>query len=247
MQQTFDDLYNEHQRQAGRAVLGFVLRAFIETALGVAQEHLLLVSAGGVIRAVQTLGISALISFLLVLPLMLMQLINRRGLNEEFPLVLFIGFWLAPFAIGLMLLPIARAWRRGTHRRPNGRTAHTSTLLTNPVSSAAISLGLLLFTLMQVWLSAVGWAPLARLLNGPNPEVAYLPGQLITFGFGLLPLAAGVVASRPIVHTLRAGGSLVAHPFHLILVLGLASLLAVGFGLLLVDQWPCFVGVPNCD
>jgi hypothetical protein len=40
---------------------------------------------------------------------------------------------------------------------------------------------------------------------------------------------------------------LFAHPLHLVIVLVLSSLNAVGFVFMVVDQWPCFLGVPNCD
>jgi hypothetical protein len=60
-------------------------------------------------------------------------------------------------------------------------------------------------------------------------------------------MAAGMVAGRPIVHTLRAGGSLFAHPIHLIIVVVILTLLAFSWGSWVIDQWPCFMGVPNCD
>jgi hypothetical protein len=63
----------------------------------------------------------------------------------------------------------------------------------------------------------------------------------------LLPIAAGIIASRPIVNTLRTGGSLFAHPIHLLIVVAISILFAVGIISLIVDQWPCFIGVPNCD
>ena len=96
-------------------------------------------------------------------------------------------------------------------------------------------------------LDTVGWLSLDRLFNGPNSEVAYLPGQVISLGLILLPIAAGIIAGGPIVSTLRAGGSLFVHPIHLIIVVVISVLFAAGVVSLIVDQWPCFVGVPNCD
>jgi hypothetical protein len=88
---------------------------------------------------------------------------------------------------------------------------------------------------------------LDRLFNGPNPEVPYPPGQIIALGFFAIPVAAGIIAGRPIVRTLRTGGSLFAHPIHLIIVALILSTFVIGFASFLIDQWPCFMGVPNCD
>jgi hypothetical protein len=106
-----------------------------------------------------------------------------------------------------------------------------------------------LFPFILSWLDSLSWVPLDlnRLFNGPNPEVPYPPGQIIALGFFVIPVAAGIIAGLPIVHTLRAGGSLFAHPIHLIVVALILSTFVIGFASLLIDQWPCFIGVPNCD
>ena len=75
----------------------------------------------------------------------------------------------------------------------------------------------------------------------------YLPGQILSFSLILFPIAAGIIAGGPIVRTLLAGGRLFAHPFHLIIVVVISFLFAAGLVGLIVDQWPCFMGVPNCD
>jgi uncharacterized transporter YbjL len=96
-------------------------------------------------------------------------------------------------------------------------------------------------------LDSIGWLSLDRLFNGPNPEVAYLPGQILFLSLILFPVAAGIIAGRPIVSTLRAGGGLFAHPLPLVIVVVISFLFAAGLVSLIVDQWPCFLGVPNCD
>jgi hypothetical protein len=58
---------------------------------------------------------------------------------------------------------------------------------------------------------------------------------------------AGIIAGVPIVNTLRAGGSLFAHPIHLIIVVVISFLFAAGIVSLIADQWPCFMGVQFCD
>ena len=189
---------------------------------------------------------SALVGLLLVLPLMTMQFVNRRHRNADFPIMLFLGMWLFVFAISLNLLPIVRAWRTGTPATPTRPATESTALLATPWSTAVMSILLLVFSIMSIALRNE-WEPLRLLFHGPNPDVDYLPGQIISFCLGLIPVAAGIIAGGPIVNTLRAGGKLFAHPFHLVIVSTLSLFFTVGFVFMLVDQWPCFLGVPNCD
>jgi hypothetical protein len=122
-----------------------------------------------------------------------------------------------------------------------------NTFLTNPWQAAIISVILFLSPGILPLLDSVGWLQLDRLFNGPNPEVAYLPGMFLSLGLFLLPVAAGIIAGRPIVSTLQAGGSLFTHPINLIIVIFILSTFAIGLAGLMIDQWPCFIGIPNCD
>jgi hypothetical protein len=247
MEQTFADLYNE-KRQTKKEKFGFVAWTFVETALGIFREHLLLISPGDNMQTkLQTLGSSALISLLLILPFMTMEVVNRRNLHEEFPFILFFVLWLNLFAISLILLPIVRGRRTANHGMANLVPAQRNTLLTNPRSALVIGVVLFLFPVILSLLDSLGWLSLDRLFNGPNPEGTYFPGQLISLGLILFPVAAGIIARGPIVSTVRAGGSLFAHPLHLLVVVVISFLFAAGVVGLIVDQWPCFLGVPNCD
>ena len=247
MQQTFQDLWNE-KRQTKKGLFGFVLWIFIEAAIGIFREHLLLISPGDVMQTVlKASGSSALIGFLLILPFMIMEVVNRRNFNEDFPFMLFFVLWLNLFAISLILLPIVRGRRTGSHDMVNPVPAQKNTLLTNPRSAAMISIALFLAPGILPLLNSVGWLSVDRLFNGPNPEVAYLPGQIMSLSLILFPIAAGIIAGGPIIRTLRAGGSLFAYPIHLIIVIVISFLFAAGAIGLIADQWPCFVGVPNCD
>jgi len=247
MEQTFQDLWNEKQ-QTKKELFGFVIWTFVETAIGIFREHLLLISSGGIMQTVlKTIGSPALISLLLILPLMIMEVVNRRNFNEDFPIMLFFVMWLNLLAVSLILLPIVLDRRTGKHDMANPVPAQGNTLLTNPRSTAIISVILFLSPGILPLLDSLGWLSTDRLFNGPNPEVAYLPGMFISLGLILFPIAAGIVAGRPIVSTLRAGGSLFAHPLHLIIVVVISFLFAAGVVSLIIDQWPCFIGVPNCD
>jgi hypothetical protein len=106
MEQTFQDLWNE-KRQTKEELFSFVLWTFIENAIGIFRERLLLIAEGDIMQTVlRTLGSSTVISFLLILPFMIMEVVNRRNFNEEFPIFLFFFMWLNMFAISLILLPI---------------------------------------------------------------------------------------------------------------------------------------------
>ena len=252
MEQTFNDLCNE-RRQTEKELFGFILWTFIETTMGIFREHLLLISPGDIMQTtLQTLGSSALISLLLILPFMIMEVVNRRNFNEDFPFALFFGLWLSLFAISLILLPIVRARRTGKHDMANPVPTQGNTLLTNPKSALTTSVVLILSIVVLSLLVSLGWKPLERLLNDQNPEQLSVFGirvasQFIALVLFSLPIAAGIIAGGPIVRTLRAGGGLFAHPINLIIVVVISFIFVSGVVSLMVDQWPCFVGVLNCD
>jgi len=249
IEQTFNDLYHERKRQTEQGVFGFVLWLFLETVIGIVREHLLLISLGAIMQTVLThLGPSTLIGFLLILPFMILEVVNRRNFNEDFPFMLFFVLWLNLFAVSLILLPIIRGRWTGNRDMANPVPPRGNTLLTNPKSALMVSIVLFLCPLTLFLLESLGWGePLNRLFNGPDPEQPYLLSQIISLALISLPVAAGIIAGGPIIRTLRAGGNLVTHPLHLVIVIVISFLFVAGVVGLIVDQWPCFVGVPNCD
>ena len=247
MEQTFNDLYNE-RRKSKNGLISFILSTFLETTIGIFREHLLLISTGDIMQTIlKTIGSPVLLSLLLILPLMIMEVVNRRQFNENFPAVLFLAMWLNLFAVSSILLPIVKGKWTSNSNKANPIPTQKNTLLTNPKPTAMISIALILAPGILPLLNSFGLLSLDRLFNGPNPEVEYLPGLFITIGLTLFPIAAGIIAGGPIVSTLRTGGSLFAHPFHLIIVVVISFLFASGATSLIVDQWPCFIGVPVCD
>lgn len=168
MQQTFDDLYRERISQSGQGVTRFVAWLFLDTAVGIIQEHLRLISPGELMRALLKItGLSALISVLFIVPFAIMEIFNRREFNEGFPYMLFFALWFNLFAILLILLPILRSRRAGNQATADAAPA--------------------------------------------------------------------------------AGGSLFTHPLKLVIVGFLLFTFAAGWTSLVIDQWPCFIGVPVCD
>jgi hypothetical protein len=184
---------------------------------------------------------------LVILPFVIMEVVNRRNYNEDFPGFLFFFMWLNLFAISLILLPLVRGRRAGNQDVTSPVPAQGNALLTNPRSATILSVVLFLAPILLFLLDALGWLPLQTVINGPNPEQVYLPGLFISLVLYSLPVASGVIARGPLVSTLRAGGSLLAHPINLIIVVLLLSAYAIGVASLIIDQWPCFIGVPHCD
>jgi len=67
------------------------------------------------------------------------------------------------------------------------------------------------------------------------------------YGFmWLLPMVF-IAVLMPIVQNVRAGNSLMAKPVSLIISVAFLVLIALMWTTLIVDQMPCFLGVPNCD
>jgi hypothetical protein len=89
------------------------------------------------------------------------------------------------------------------------------------------------------------FAILESLHNTVNPRKAL--DYIVLFGLlWLLPMAF-VVILVPIVRTVRAGNSILANPITLLFRVAFLALIAMMWGGILIDQLPCFLGVPNCD
>jgi hypothetical protein len=73
------------------------------------------------------------------------------------------------------------------------------------------------------------------------------PGLFVLFGLLWLLPTAFIFVLVPIARNLRAGHGLMANPINFLLRVTLLALIAVMWGGLLIDQMPCFMGVPNCD
>jgi hypothetical protein len=64
----------------------------------------------------RNLTMPAMLSSLVVLPFMILELMNRQSLPEEFPVVLFGVMWLLAFAFIAIMLPIVRELRAADRR-----------------------------------------------------------------------------------------------------------------------------------
>ena len=156
MVQSFNDRYMQQKQNANRGLFRFTLWMFIETALGITREYLLLITEGNIMKNMfMTLRSPALISLLLMIPFMVMEVADRRGFNEGFPIPLFVIMWLLPLSF--------------------------------------------------------------------------------------------ILTAMPMVRNLQAGNSLMAQPVNLLIRIVILVFVAWMWTSLLIDQMPCFLGVPNCD
>ena len=73
------------------------------------------------------------------------------------------------------------------------------------------------------------------------------PGLILLFGVLWLLPTAFIIILVPIVRSVRAGNSLLAHPITFLFKVAILVFIAWFWGSLFIDQLPCFMGVPNCD
>ena len=144
MEQTFNDLYNERKKQKEQGLFGFMLWTFIETAIGIVHEHILLLIQGNPMKNILTnLRSPAIISLLLVFPFMILELVNRRNFHEGFPITLFGLMWLLPILFIITMMPIVRNIRAG------------NSIIANPV----------ILLLRVVFLAFIAWLWMGLLID----------------------------------------------------------------------------------
>ncbi|MGH7491674.1 MAG: hypothetical protein ACREOO_04695 [bacterium] len=112
MEQTFNDLYNERKRQTEQSLFGFVLWVFVETAMGIVREHVLFVKETNPVKNILTnLKLPAIISFLIILPFIVLEftfvMVKRLNfdLRDALDSIVTFGFlWLGVAAILLIAI-----------------------------------------------------------------------------------------------------------------------------------------------
>ena len=88
-------------------------------------------------------------------------------------------------------------------------------------------------------------AILEVLNNGVTTENAF--GLVLLFGVLWLLPTAFLVIFIPMLRSVRAGNMLMAKPIILAFRVASLALIATVWAWGLIDQLPCFLGVPNCD
>jgi len=89
------------------------------------------------------------------------------------------------------------------------------------------------------------FAILESLFNTVNKQNAL--GLIVLFGLLWLSSMAFIVILAPIVRTALSGNNIMASPINLLFRVALLAFIAMVWGGILIDQLPCFLGVPNCD
>ena len=123
--------------------------------------------------------------------------------------------------------------------------------LISPRSAAITGLILCLPFILIVTLLALNIQPdfgrLEPLLNNPDPDQPDILGSLIVIGAFFLVISAFAINLIQIGGDLRRGSKITAHPANLVLAsVTLATIVLVISGFI-VDQYSCWIGVPNCD
>jgi len=105
------------------------------------------------------------------------------------------------------------------------------------------------FALMYTMLALHIEPPLRILesLTSVGPDQPNVVGSAIVLGAWLLSVVALVVTLSPIVRDTRAGRGITTHPVNLALAIVILFFVGGFVVSLVVDQYPCWIGVPNCD
>ena len=113
MEQTFNDLYRERHTQRGWS--SFVLWMFVETGIGILRERILWIQEMNSMKNILTKLLSpAIISFLIVLPFMILEWATRSDApRSNASGILFVIMWLLPMLSILTMMPIVRNVRAG--------------------------------------------------------------------------------------------------------------------------------------
>lgn len=123
--------------------------------------------------------------------------------------------------------------------------------LTSPRSAAIIGFLLalpfaVLFTLLILNIEP-NFGPLQPLLTNPDPDQPHVIGSLIVLGLFLLLVAGFVINLLAFLRNRRAGNGITANRVNLLLAFATLFFITMFVGAIIVDQYPCWIGVPNCD
>ena len=88
--------------------------------------------------------------------------------------------------------------------------------------------------------------PLAAMLRG-EPDQVNVVGNAIVLGALVLSLVGLALTLTPILRASRAGASLAAARGDLVVAAFISLFVGLFVGGVVIDQLPCWLGVPNCD
>ena len=100
---------------------------------------------------------------------------------------------------------------------------------------------------LVAWLE---WQPFTGLLRAATSDPEGSPtvlGKVLMFGSLAAYLGAIVLSAAEVLRAWRAGRGWLARPTHVALAVALVLAVVGAVGGIVVDQAPCWQGVPNCD
>lgn len=125
-------------------------------------------------------------------------------------------------------------------------------IITNHKSAALIGFLLALPLAILLLIEISGIEPLHGFLvalttdAGSNPRLN-ITGKILTLGTLLLLPLGFVISFAPVVRNVREGYGFRANSVNLLISAALCVLIATLITGFAIDQYPCWIGVPNCD
>jgi len=141
----------------------------------------------------------------------------------------------------------------GEHLIEIERGATMENTISNDKSAAIVGILLAMPLAILLLIEISGVEPLHGFLVTLTTEAAGNNPGLNTFGkilmlgvLLLLPLGF-IITLVPVVRNARVGHGFTANPVNLLIAVGLFIFIATLVTTFVIDQYPCWIGVPNCD
>ena len=125
-------------------------------------------------------------------------------------------------------------------------------IITNRKSAAIVGFLLAMPLAILLLIEISGIEPLHGFLvtltteAGTNPRLSTF-GKILTLGALLLLPLGFIISLVPVVRNTRADYRFAANPFNLLIAAALFIFIAWLVISFIIDQYPCWIGVPNCD
>jgi hypothetical protein len=132
------------------------------------------------------------------------------------------------------------------------RGATMENIISNSKSATVIGFLLALPLAILLLIEISGIEPLHGYLvtltteAGNNPRLNTF-GKILTLGAILLLPLGFIISLMPIVRNARAGYGFIASPINILISVALFVFIAILVTGFVIDQYPCWIGVPNCD
>ena len=90
--------------------------------------------------------------------------------------------------------------------------------------------------------------PLEPYLRRSPDGGPHVLGSLVAFNaIVVLPVIALILNFGPLMRVVRKGVAISSRPLNILVALTAATVVLAFVGAVVVDQYPCWIGVPNCD